>query len=112
LIAILAAVAASWLLFHRQVNRFLSVQLFLHSENPREEWFEELARQEPDPQEFLKRCWATGKVPHRQLVATFLKENTMPDAPWLGSLEELILSGAHDAPGSGSPESLVAWARC
>jgi thiol-disulfide isomerase/thioredoxin len=97
LIAILAVAAASWLLFHRQVNRFLEVQLFLRSENPREEWFEELARQEANPQEFLKRCWATGKVTHRQLVATFLKENTMPDAPWLGSLEEVILSGTQDA---------------
>jgi thiol-disulfide isomerase/thioredoxin len=95
LTAALGIAALSWLLFHEQINHFVAVQVFLHSGNPREEWFEELVHQ-ASPQEFLQRCWATGKVTHRELVAGFLKQNTMPDAPWLGTLEELVLSGTQD----------------
>jgi hypothetical protein len=39
----------SWTFFHAKINHALSLRLFLDSINPREELFEELAKQSNDP---------------------------------------------------------------
>jgi len=71
--------------------------LFLNSNNPREELFEELAREGDDPLKFLQRSWATGKIVHRQFVASFLKENAAANLPWLPRAEPLMLDCVNDA---------------
>jgi thiol-disulfide isomerase/thioredoxin len=96
LIAILLTAAGTWTLFHREINRQLSVRLLLRSENPREDWFESLANQFTDPSEFLERCWETGKVTHRQLVASFLKDRAMAKTTWWDGVEALLRTATVD----------------
>jgi thiol-disulfide isomerase/thioredoxin len=96
LIAILVVVALSGLLLHRPMSQWISVRLLLRSENPHEDWFTELASQSPNPAGFLERCWATGKVPHRQLVTAFLKEKALANPAWLSSVERLVMNGTQD----------------
>jgi thiol-disulfide isomerase/thioredoxin len=97
LAAILGLLLVSWLLFHHQINHALAVQLFLHSNSPSEELFAELAAQSKDPADFLQRSWATGKIPHRQFVAAFLKNQAEANSPKLSRIEPLVLACAIDA---------------
>ncbi len=85
----------AWLFFRHQIERALSTHLLLASNHPRQEVFDELASQPSDPVDFLNRCWATGKVTHRYLVASFLKAAANP--AWFGRAEPLVLAGATDA---------------
>jgi thiol-disulfide isomerase/thioredoxin len=89
-----------WISFHRQIQSSLSVRLFLSSKNAHEEFFEELAKQVKDPVDFLQRSWATGRVTHRQLVATFLKDNATSNSPWLSRADPLVLACTVDADAS------------
>src|SRR5258707_897252 len=93
----LLAVLLIWVFAHRQINQTLAVSLLLRSENPSEEVFEEVASKYPDPGAFLRRCWATGRVAHRQLVATYLKQKSTASPTWLEALSTLITSGTIDA---------------
>ena len=97
LAAILLVAASTWLALHQRINRFLTMTLLLRSESPREELFEELADQLPDPTEFLERCRATGKVPHRRLVAAFLSRKAAENPAWFAGAGQLVLEGAVDA---------------
>jgi thiol-disulfide isomerase/thioredoxin len=97
LVAVLGALIISWALFHRQINRILGVRLFLNSNSPREELFNELAAQGNDPVNFLQLCWATGKIPQRQFVAAFLKDQAVANSPWLSRAEPLVLACTADA---------------
>jgi hypothetical protein len=86
--------------FHRQIDRSIAAYLLLNSESPREELFEETVTESNDPVSFLNRCWATGKVAHRQLVAAFLKDKAPTNAPWFARAEALVLAGATDGDAS------------
>src|SRR6266568_4600989 len=97
LVALLGATLISWALFHSQLRHWLAWRLFLTSETPQEEWFQDLAGDSADPGEFLKRCWATGKIPHRQMVASFLKVNARANPGWFAGVEPLLLAGTIDA---------------
>src|SRR5262245_26104540 len=83
LIGVLLLVAATWALFHRQISRALVLRSLLNSDLPREELFEQLLAQTDDPVDFLNRCWATGKITHRQLVAALLRDAANTNPPWL-----------------------------
>ncbi|MGO9201491.1 MAG: redoxin domain-containing protein [Limisphaerales bacterium] len=96
LTGVLLLAVATWFALHRQINRFLTINLLLRSESPREEVFEELASQLADPTEFLERCRATGKVPHRQLVAGLLSRKAAENPGWFAGAQELVLEGAAD----------------
>jgi thiol-disulfide isomerase/thioredoxin len=74
--------------------------------------FQQLASESPDPGEFLRRCWATGKVPHRQLVASFLKENAAANPSWFRGVEPLVLAGTVDADTSVREISLATLQIC
>lgn len=95
--ASLAVVLVCWALFHSQINRWLALRLLLTAESPRDELFQDLAYNSADPGEFLRRCWATGKIPHRQLVASFLKGNADANPGWFTGVESLVLAGTMDA---------------
>lgn len=97
LAGILLVLVLVWAVFYRQIHGSLAVRLLLNSACPSEEAFFDLAKQTDDPAEFLDRCWATGKIPHRQLVAAFLSANALANAPWFGRAEPLVLAGAVDA---------------
>jgi thiol-disulfide isomerase/thioredoxin len=90
----------TWWFFHPQFQSFLSFRLLLNSNNPSEEFFNDLARKAEDPVDFLQRCWMTGKITHRQLVAMFLKENAPANSSWFARAEPLALACAIDADSS------------
>jgi thiol-disulfide isomerase/thioredoxin len=100
LASVLGALIISFVFFHRQIDRAWSVHLFLSSKNPREEFFDELAKQSNDPLNFLRRCWATGMIPHRQFVTAFLKDSAVANASWLSRAEPLVLACTSDADSS------------
>src|SRR5579862_5751218 len=84
-------------MFHTQIRRSFSLYLLLRAQCPREESFQDLAAQSSDPGDFLRGCWATGKIPHRQLVASFLKANAADNPAWYAGAEPLVLGGTVDA---------------
>jgi len=97
---ILLGLLVVWGCFHRQISRELAGYALLASLSPREELFDEIARESPDPVRFLKRSWATGEVSHRRLVATFLKESAVSHPTWFALAEPLLLAAATDADAS------------
>jgi thiol-disulfide isomerase/thioredoxin len=97
LAGILLALLLTWVLFNRQIQRPLAIRMLLNSTIPREETFLDLAKQADDPVPFLERCWATGKVPHRRLVAAFLNSNATANPPWFARTEPLAVAAALDA---------------
>ena len=92
----LLALLATWGLFHRQIHQSIAGALLVGSETPDPELFEELARSDPDPEAFLRRCWATGKVTHRRLVAGLLKERAAANSSLAGPAMSLVIAGASD----------------
>ena len=97
LIVVLATLALAWIFFRQQIMRPLSVRVLLSSDAPREEAFYELAEQSRNPAGFLNRCWATGRIVHRQFVAQYLKSCAATNPPWLADAWPLVLAGATDA---------------
>ena len=97
LAGILLVLGLAWLCFHRQLSGLLAAHLLLSSNNPRDEFFEEVSRQSADPVDFLNRSWATGKITHRQLVSAFLRSSAVTNAEWFARAEPLVLAGTADA---------------
>lgn len=97
LFAMLPALLVLSVLFHRQITYPLAVRMLLNSATPREEAFFDLAKQAEDPVSLLNRCWATGKIPHRELVASFLNANVQANPDWFARAEPLVLSATADA---------------
>jgi thiol-disulfide isomerase/thioredoxin len=94
--AVLVVLALTWVVFHRQVNRSLGVTLLLRSASPREELFEQLASELADPTPLLERCWATAKVPQRELVVSFLKKQATANPKWFTNAQRLVVAGTAD----------------
>ena len=94
--AVLLALVVTWVFFHRQLNQSLSTALVLRSPIPREELFEQLASGFADTTPLLERCWATAKVPHRQLVASFLRNQAAANSKWFTNAQRLVLAGTVD----------------
>lgn len=97
LTGVLTVLIISWGSFHHQINHVLLLNIFLNSKSPREEVFDELATQSVDAEDFLQRCWATEKIPHRQLVAAFLKKEAVAGSPSVSRTEPLVLACTMDA---------------
>src|SRR5690349_20452221 len=108
LICILFALVLVSAFYHPRIQRAWSVALLLRSTNPRDDFFEELAREAADPLDFLQRAWATGKISHRLLVAAFLKNNALERSPWRSQAEPLVLAGTRDADASVRELALAA----
>src|SRR5689334_8724358 len=112
LVGLLFLALLSWLLFRTRINHELSLCLFLNSENPREEVFEELATRSENPPDFLQCAWRTGKVVHRQFVANYLKESASRKPAWFAHVEPLLISCATDADASVRELGLAAMEAC
>ena len=97
LVGLLLVLVLIWATFHRQITQKLAVSLILQSKSPSEEFFEGLAKQSGNPAKFLERSWATGRVPHRQLVAAFLKDKAITKLSWFERVEPLVQAGTSDA---------------
>jgi thiol-disulfide isomerase/thioredoxin len=97
LLLFLMALVLIWAFFGSQFRHNFAVRLMLRAQSPSDEAFEALAGEMPDPVDFLRACWATGKVPHRQLVASFLKKEASAAPGWLPQAENLVLEGTKDA---------------
>src|SRR5437016_7199477 len=98
--AALLILLVTWGVFHTSIQRSLANRLLLRSDAPSEEFFADTIKRATDPVEFLERCWATGKVSHRQLVAVFLKDNAAAHAAWLKRAEPLMVACTTDADAS------------
>src|SRR5215471_17688236 len=100
LVTVMLALLVTWGLFHFKIQRSLASQLLLRSDNPSEEFFADSVHKAKDPIELLERCWATGKVSHRQLVAALLKDSAAAHLPWVNRAEPLLLACATDGDAS------------
>jgi len=100
LVVVLLILILGWGLFYGRINNSLAVHFLLNSQNPTEEAFEDTAARSMAPATFLNRCWATGKVTHRRLVATYLRDIAATNSPWFPDAEPLLLAGAIDADAS------------
>lgn len=94
--AVLLALAVTWVFFHRQLDQSLSIALVLRSPSPQEEVFEQLASGLADPTPLLERCWVTAKVPHRQFVASFLRNKAAANPKWFTNAQQMVLAGTVD----------------
>ena len=94
---VLLLVLAGWFCFHRWLQQPLDFHLLLSLDSPREEYFNELANTSGDPVVFLQRCWATGKIAHRGLVAIYLKDHAAAAPAWFSRAEPLAVEAAQDA---------------
>jgi len=97
LAAILVVLAASWVLWHKPIERAVTSALLLRAESPSQDSLFDLANELTDPTEFLQQCWDTGRVVHRQEVAAYLKEKAVSRAPWLANVQRLIVEATADA---------------
>ena len=100
LLAALLILLVVWGMFHAAIQRSWADRLLLRSDAVSQEFFADAAKRAPDPVQFLERCWATGKISHRQLVAAFLKDNSVAQPAWLKRAEPLILACTTDADAS------------
>ena len=94
--SVLVLLGCAWLLFHRQVQQTLDMALLLRSEDPSDEAFEQVSAGLSDPVPLLQRLWDTGKVPHRQMVISFLRAQATTNASWFTHAQSLVLAGASD----------------
>lgn len=96
LCALLLVFLVVWAAFHSAIDRSFAERLLLSAQSPSEESFQRLAENSPDPAAFLARCWHTARIPHRQLVAAFLKATASAAPPWFERAEPLLLAGSVD----------------
>jgi hypothetical protein len=79
LLALLVGVAASVILFRKPVQEAVMLRSLLMSDSASETPFLALADGAKDQFAFLQRIWTPQNIPHRALVATYLKDK--PGAP-------------------------------
>lgn len=100
LLGLLVALVLTWAGFNHQIQRSLAAHTLLNSKSPREELLDQAAKDSDDPARFLERCWATGKITHREFVAGFLKNHAGANSTWLDQAEQLMLACTIDADSS------------
>jgi thiol-disulfide isomerase/thioredoxin len=93
---VLALLGCAWILFHRQVQQTLGVALLLRSQSPSDEAFEQIPAGLADPVPVLERLWDTGKVPHREMVISFLRDHATTNANWFTNAQKLLWAGTSD----------------
>ena len=89
-------VSAVYVMFHKELHFYLVERRVLRANNPTEEAFAWCAGQAPDTVRFLERSWATAKVPHRNLVISFLRDHASAKPAWWTEAEKLIVAGTAD----------------
>ena len=100
LISLLFFVSLTALFCRQTVQRAVLLQSFLRAQAPPESALRELVEGTREPFVVLKRVWDTQKIPHRALVAAYLKENAGAHPELYRRAESLLLSAAMDVDGS------------
>jgi thiol-disulfide isomerase/thioredoxin len=72
------------------------MRLVLRSENPEEAVVDELTKAASDPVAILERLWKTGRIPHRALAISYLKNNAVADHALLRRADAMVLEAAAD----------------
>src|SRR5947207_12993669 len=75
LLVSLVGVGLAAFLFRKPIQDAVLLRSLLMSDVPSYTAFQELADQSKHPFGLLQQFWDTQKVPHRALVATYLKDN-------------------------------------
>src|SRR6266545_3243132 len=100
LLLLLIGVGLASVVFRRPVQDALLLRSLLRADAPSEIAFHELADRASDPLPLLQSAWNTQKVPHRALVALYLKENAGTHPELYRRAEPLLLSAAFDVDAS------------
>ena len=100
LVGLLVLIGMASFFFRQPIQRALLFRSILRADAPSEEAFQELAEGAQVPFVFLQRVWNAQKIPHRSLVATYLKENAGARPELYRQAEPLLLSAALDVDAS------------
>ncbi len=100
LFGLLLSLILTWVCFNHQIQSSLAAHALLNARSPREELLDQAANGSANPADFLQRCWATGKITHRQFVASFLKAHAGTNLTWADQAEHLMLACTADADAS------------
>ena len=111
LFGLLLALVLAWVCFNHQIQHSLAAHTLLNASTPREELLDQVAKDSANPVGFLQRCWATGRIPHRQFVAAFLKDHAGTNLTWAAQAEPLMLACTTDADSSVRELGLAALER-
>jgi len=100
LLALLISVALTSALVRKPIRRAVLLRSLLMSGSPSETAFRDLADGARDPFAVLRKFWDTQKVPHRALVAVYLRENAVARPELCQGAEPLLLAAALDVDAS------------
>lgn len=100
LLVLLIGVGLASIVFRKPIRDALLLRSLLRADAPSETAFQELVDRAGDPFPLLQRAWNTQKVPHRALVAAYLKENAGAHPELYRRAEPLLLSAAFDVDAS------------
>lgn len=100
LVGLLVVLVLTWIGFNHRIQLALSAHTLLSSKNPPEELLAQVAIESKNPVDFLQRCWETGKITHRQFVASFLKDHAGTDCTRANQAEQLMVACTKDADSS------------
>ena len=100
LLALLVAVAAAAVLFRKPVQETVLLRSLLVSDSPSETAFLALTDSAKDRFVLLQQIWNTKKIPHRALVATYLKDNVAAFPDLSRRAESLLVSATTDVDAS------------
>jgi len=100
LLAILMCVGLAAILFRKPVQEAVLLRSLLMSDSAPETAFLALADGTRDRFAFLQRNWNTKKIPHRALVATYLKDNAGASPDLYRRAESLLVSATMDVDAS------------
>ncbi|PYJ60170.1 MAG: hypothetical protein DME24_10425 [Verrucomicrobia bacterium] len=97
LLALLICVGLAGVLFRKPIQDAILLRSLLMADSPSETLFQELADRAKDPFVFLQQLWGSEKIPHRELVAGYLKDKAGIDPELLKRAEPLLISATRDA---------------
>jgi thiol-disulfide isomerase/thioredoxin len=110
LLILLILVATGSVVFWAAVQRQLAIQLLLRAEVPSESVFADLLTQTENPGPLLEQVWKTGRIPHRQLVASYLKDLSTKQTHFTELCQAILVAAAGDADASVRELALSALA--
>src|SRR6266542_272452 len=111
LVSLLVITGLAFLFFRQPIQRALVLPSLLRADSPSETAFQELADGAQDSFALLRKVWDTEKIPHRALVATYLKENAGARRELYRQAEPLLLAAALDVDESVRELALAALAQ-
>src|SRR5947207_5057827 len=100
LLVLLVGVGLAGTLFRKPIQNAILLRSLLMGDSPSETAFQALAEGAKDPFVLLQSFWETQKIPHRALVAAYLKENAIVRPELYQRAEALLVSATLDVDAS------------